>query len=187
MSDCEATREGVQAYLDGELEPAEQARLEGHLSGCPSCQRLVARYRRLFTVLEEPAIPQAPSNLVGAVMRRVAAERARSEKWQRWVAAAAVALVVAGATFLAWGQMASAEWLAPSDLSLTGAGQALAEFLEEVGELRVEWSGEWLPTVSGAPALVVVALVLLGANAALAYRWRGLARLNGNVRMETIR
>lgn len=182
MTDCDAMRESLQAFLDGELGGADRARVEAHLDGCAACRRRASRYRRLFLLLEDPAVPEASPALTAAVMRRVAAGRARDQRWQRWVAAAAVALVVAAGTLLAWGHVGAAHWLPDAELSLTGLGQSLAEVLEGLGEWRLEWSIEWMPTLPGAPVVGLIGLALLVGNAALAWRWRGLARLNGDLR-----
>lgn len=42
---CREVVELVTAYLDGALEPAEQARMETHLQGCPYCTEYVEQIR----------------------------------------------------------------------------------------------------------------------------------------------
>ena len=203
MSDCETTRDAAQAYLDGELCASERERVEAHLAGCSACRRLVARYRRLFAALDEPAVPEPPPTLVGAVMARVAASRARRECWLRWGATAAVAVAAVAVALVGWGQVASVEWLPLADAGPAAAAEslwdgmtavaegasaeALAERASGAAEWAETWGGEWLAAVPGASLLVAAALALLAGNAALAWRWRGLAALNGEHAARTIR
>jgi hypothetical protein len=115
-------------------------------------------------------------------MRRVAAERARALWWQRGVAAAAVAAMAACALLLGWGELASAEWLSASDVSVTGIGQSFADLLAGLGETRVELTTDWVPAVPDAPLVLALAMLALAVNAAVAWRWRGLATRNLNLR-----
>ena len=186
MTDCEATREAAQAYLDGELAPEDRARLEAHAAGCPSCQRALALQRRLFALLAEPALPEAPAGLTAAVMRRVAAERARAQRWQTRVAAAA-ALAASAAAVLAWGEMASGAWPSLEGLSLAGLGESLLATWAGLGATVAELGGEWLAVLPSGPAALAGVVALLAANAVLAYRWRGLARPTGTYTARTIR
>ena len=66
--------ERLAAYLDGQLFPEQRERLEEHLAGCDSCANAIAESMR-FEALMSPAQAQTPRG--------------------RWVAAAALALVVA--------------------------------------------------------------------------------------------
>lgn len=186
MTECDAVREALQGHLDGELAAAERQRVEAHLAACPACRALAGGYRRLFAALGEPPIPDAPPALVGAVMRRVAAERVREQRCQSWVAAAAMLLLGSAAALLLWGRVAEADWLAPSDLSLVAAGRALWEVVADLAGSATAWSGEWLPGVPGGSLVLAAALALLAVNVALAYRWRALAWLNGEPRARII-
>jgi anti-sigma factor RsiW len=60
-------------YLDGELAPAAQTRMERHLGECAECRRLLAGLRRIADGLHRLS---APSSGVGAV-QLAAAVRAR--------------------------------------------------------------------------------------------------------------
>jgi anti-sigma factor RsiW len=48
---CRQAVELVTAYLDGALAPADRARLERHLAGCPHCTAYVEQIRTTVTVL----------------------------------------------------------------------------------------------------------------------------------------
>jgi|1185.fasta_scaffold401190_2 anti-sigma factor RsiW len=56
---CAELVELVTAYLDEALEPAERARFEAHLDGCPDCTAYVAQFAQTIAALgtlpgEEP-------------------------------------------------------------------------------------------------------------------------------------
>jgi anti-sigma factor RsiW len=63
--------EKLQSLAEGSLDPAELAVLDSHVLGCAACQREVAEWRSLFSVLSE--LPQfAPSvHFADNVMRSV--------------------------------------------------------------------------------------------------------------------
>ena len=42
---CREAVELMAGYLDGALSPRDQARLEGHLAGCPHCSTYLAQLR----------------------------------------------------------------------------------------------------------------------------------------------
>jgi len=86
------------AYVDGELPPAERARLEAEIAADPGLAARLARHRALAdgvsaayaTVLEEPIPPRLTAAASAANDRAVRAHPARFAPW----AAAAAALVV---------------------------------------------------------------------------------------------
>lgn len=54
---CEEMALELSAFFDGELTPAEQGRIESHLSGCESCNHVLedmGRLRSAFQALEPP-------------------------------------------------------------------------------------------------------------------------------------
>ncbi len=50
----------LSAYLDGELEPADLRRVEGHLAECGSCSEKMVGLRRLARVTQSLAIKEPP-------------------------------------------------------------------------------------------------------------------------------
>jgi anti-sigma factor RsiW len=42
---CRELVEVITDYLEGTISPAERARFEAHLAGCPHCTRYVAQFR----------------------------------------------------------------------------------------------------------------------------------------------
>jgi predicted anti-sigma-YlaC factor YlaD len=86
---CAPYRELLSAELDGELAPAERARLHEHLAGCPACVATRAAWQRLgrsVRVREAESIPY----LVDTVVNRARPARTGRGQWVRvslgWVA-----------------------------------------------------------------------------------------------------
>jgi anti-sigma factor RsiW len=95
---CEDVSKELIAYLDGRVNAAERAKMEGHLAGCGACRTRAEEMRKLSMLLGEvPAIE--PSFGFDARMRqRVAAEPRQSWFWRLVPAprpAFAVALLIA--------------------------------------------------------------------------------------------
>lgn len=65
LRDHRLTRTRVSAYLDGELEAEEQARVEAHTHVCPPCARFVAELRRTVAALGALRVPARPLAGVG--------------------------------------------------------------------------------------------------------------------------
>ncbi len=62
----------LEAYHDGELPPAEQARIEAHLGGCRACAGRLAELRALDRLLAAPA-ELAEKDISAAVLARLPA------------------------------------------------------------------------------------------------------------------
>ena len=117
MTDCTEYEVLLSARLDGELIPEEAARLDAHLSTCPSCQALAAELEALHAELEDMA-PIPPASLAKNVMEQVRAEAATipfpakskpKKHWKRCGAlAAALVLVIVGGSRLAFSPCGSA-------------------------------------------------------------------------------
>jgi len=108
---CYRVRRRLGAYLDGAFSQGDAAWIEGHLTGCTTCQQEVAQLRRLKTLVAEVAAVPEPDwtgfwpGIVRGIedeRRRVAPAPARRgwNFWPRWamggaaVAALALSLVV---------------------------------------------------------------------------------------------
>lgn len=72
---CEEALLAISAALDGELSPAERARLSGHLLECPQCRELAEDLRVLTDILEDSE--QAPPPELAASIRRAVAEEVK--------------------------------------------------------------------------------------------------------------
>jgi len=94
---CEELHHFIDAYLDGELDFAQQAELEQHLTTCPSCRSLLEErqaFREFFvTAVSEYEAPPQLETKVLAALRRVPTKEKFLLWRQPWVYAAAVAAI----------------------------------------------------------------------------------------------
>jgi len=73
--DCEGLQEELSAYVDGELEPDDRARVEAHLGACEACAEEVAAFRSLKALVarsrrqeeEAPATLQVLPDVIGSL------------------------------------------------------------------------------------------------------------------------
>jgi anti-sigma factor RsiW len=106
--DCEAVRDGIDAWALGALDAAETRALESHLAGCAACTALAdeARGAAGALALAVPLAP-APPSLKGRVMAsaglRTEVSAGRLSATRRWWGMAAAASIVIGAGVIAWG------------------------------------------------------------------------------------
>ena len=91
------------AYLDGELDPRERARVEEHLAQCESCQAELERLKAvraglkstLHTALDPVRLPAAADDRIRQHLRQQADRRSRQWAfWGRWSPLFQAALVV---------------------------------------------------------------------------------------------
>jgi len=101
----EEARDRLLDLAYGELDPAEQQQVEGHVSGCAGCAAelaAMARTRAAAGLLPDPDPPGGRAELVEASRRAVAEmARPRRARWSRpaaWMAVAATILAVGGVT-----------------------------------------------------------------------------------------
>ena len=73
MRDHHWTGAHMSDYLDGELRPEEQARLEYHVHWCPECRRMLESLRRTVKGLMELRGP-APESVAPSVIDRLRRE-----------------------------------------------------------------------------------------------------------------
>ncbi len=85
----------LQAYLDGELAPAQARRVHDHLQACQACRDELAALERTWAALAAGAAPLLKRPLWPEVSARLATRRPRARfVWMR--AGLATAAVVAG-------------------------------------------------------------------------------------------
>ena len=101
MRPCIDFPEQMNAVLDGEATPAQEAELTAHLALCPACAALYEDLRALREGADGLLV-QAPDGFAGAVMERVRAEAAQprlkalpKSRRRAWMPAAAMAAVCA--------------------------------------------------------------------------------------------
>lgn len=68
---CEDFQEDLSAWIDGELTPAEEARLAVHLDSCPECRQVLHEFKETSLLARNLAIPRAPAFVTDAAMRLV--------------------------------------------------------------------------------------------------------------------
>ncbi|MDE2812682.1 MAG: zf-HC2 domain-containing protein [Gemmatimonadota bacterium] len=100
-SPCSWTQERIEAYIDGELTPVEQDRLETHAATCAACAAELKDARRLVGELRDLPALTCPDAVSQALQDRI--YRTRQDRWRtaakRWykpLAAAAVLVLIAG-------------------------------------------------------------------------------------------
>lgn len=108
---CDRDDERLGDYVDGTLPPAETARLEAHLAGCPRC-RAVAADLRAIRSLARSLEPQVPPPHVWPRL----SEAARTAARPSWF----------GAFLLPWRPAASAAMAAVLSMGLWWTGSRLA-------------------------------------------------------------
>jgi hypothetical protein len=116
--------DGVRARNDGS--DADRVAFEAHLAGCQRCQALVADFSRIrltASTLEEH-VP--PPRLWANIAASVDAQPHRVFAWIPIAAAAALAIVVVGATWVAWTHLPS-ESQQPASVALEQGPAAPAE------------------------------------------------------------
>ena len=102
MKACLEYLEMMNAVLDGEASPAEQAELTAHLEHCPACAALFEDLRALHEGADTLTV-SAPAGFADRVMDAVRAESARPalkvlptpKRRKRWMPVAAMAAVCA--------------------------------------------------------------------------------------------
>jgi len=103
---CRDARALLDAYLDGELRPAERAEVEAHARSCASCGTALAELEKLrATIRSEFVYRHAPAGLGDQVRSALRASEsvephANRIDWRMWGAVAASIAVVAGFFFL---------------------------------------------------------------------------------------
>ena len=97
---CEEALELLSGHLDGETTPEEEALLQAHLGGCPSCREVLGAYEEMqqgLTALEAEPPAELHQRIMEAVRSQPAARRSRAHLWRTGgtiAAAAVVALVL---------------------------------------------------------------------------------------------
>ncbi len=86
----------LSAYLDNELDAAEQRHADGHLAVCPQCRATLAELDGLGQGLRALACPELPGGLQARLQRPFAPPPARSgwaRHWAQGIGAAASVLL----------------------------------------------------------------------------------------------
>lgn len=92
-------------YLDGDLNPSDEAVLKAHLESCIECRRLYHEQTKTIALVQSASHIQAPSDFVAKTMQRLPKERQRIgvPRWFRHhpllTAAALFLLLMSGMLF----------------------------------------------------------------------------------------
>lgn len=99
---CARTRQVLDAYIDGELDPAAFAEIDVHLASCSACVGLREERLSLGAQIRADApYFRAPERLRHALGRRLHPEKARPRRAPAWSLAGALAAAAAAAGLLA--------------------------------------------------------------------------------------
>lgn len=79
---CDQTEARLSDYLDGLLEGADHAALEGHSADCPNCAPLLASVRGLVSELHAMEPIDAPPHLIYAILDKTLGPRETVTGWQ---------------------------------------------------------------------------------------------------------
>lgn len=71
--ECRAMQQHLEAWLDGELAPADMAALDDHLADCRACRRELQKAERVRRTLAELPERDAPAAVLVAVRERIEA------------------------------------------------------------------------------------------------------------------
>lgn len=92
---CEEVQDVLEAYVDGDLSTAEEARVRAHLGSCPSCATELALAEAIQRELRSLPIPDCPPEVLRKV---VPFTRRRNARPLRSVLAAAMLAAAVGAS-----------------------------------------------------------------------------------------
>jgi len=102
---CEETRELLDAFHDGELQPATLAAVETHLRTCPSCSAALGAHEALRAKVRSLARTPAPEQLAAKIRRSLTEldTEARSKalgvrSWRAMAASHLLAIALSGAS-----------------------------------------------------------------------------------------
>jgi anti-sigma factor RsiW len=70
-------------YLEGDLEPGQRTRVDGHLDECGECAREARELRQTVSMLRGLPMDVVPPDVADAVMTRIAAGEGRPPRWVR--------------------------------------------------------------------------------------------------------
>jgi len=105
--ECERTRESLESYAAGRLDPAQASRLEAHLQHCPACAKELRWLRSLKAVVRGVPRPAMPAELRAELMRRARKSAPERPTWcfsWRWAAGLGFASAFAAAAVLVFGR-----------------------------------------------------------------------------------
>ena len=101
---CEETRELLDAFHDGELQPATRAAVETHLRSCPSCSAALAAHEAVRAKVRALGRTPAPEQLAAKIRKSLTASDAEARSkassapsWRAMAASHLLAVALGGA------------------------------------------------------------------------------------------
>jgi len=135
----------VQDFLDRELSPREADGFRAHLEGCAECGEEIARFRRVFTMVETARTWDPGPALTERILERVLPARIR-RRWMRTLGfgyAAALAATAAGLATLIATPVSRDVVVALSAAASRGLVQGLAFVLNTVSLATIGLADSW--------------------------------------------
>lgn len=147
LMNCDAFRQSLEPYIDGELAGAEMLRVSDHLALCRRCAAEADALSNLGTVLRDAArqdpVPPLPEGLASGVIARVGAEAAQS--WRALLARAvdgwhwaAVGAGSVAATFVMALIVGTALWFGKTPERADSLAALMANLQRSPGSLWIE-------------------------------------------------
>jgi anti-sigma factor RsiW len=141
------------AHLDGQLAPPKAEQVELHLRQCPRCQGECEQVRRGMEILEHLPPVEAPEAMWASIEAAVQENRSLRRPAvlrRRWIFAAIVMLVLAGADYWRLAHLSGARWEVKR---LDGSPSVGEKPISGIGRIG---AGEWIETDARSRATVKV-------------------------------
>jgi anti-sigma factor RsiW len=96
---CEEVQDVLEAYVDGDLPAAGEARVRAHLGSCPSCAAELALAEAIQRELRSLPVPDCPPEVLRKVVPFTLRERRTARPFRAALAAAMLAAAVGASVF----------------------------------------------------------------------------------------
>lgn len=96
---CKEVQNVLEAYVDGDLPTAEEARVRAHLGSCPSCARELALAEAIQRELRSLPLPDCPPEVLRKVVPLTRPERRIARPFRAALAAAMLAAAAGASVF----------------------------------------------------------------------------------------
>jgi anti-sigma factor RsiW len=129
---CAEMRPKISAYLDGELESAEQDAVAAHLAVCPACDAYLRDVRHIGRLLRQDEGCQLPEDMWRRIAAAAQGARPRKRRWAGgWPARAAA--VAAGFLLYMLGYATLKSSLQPNGTAYAAEAAHVEQVLQETG------------------------------------------------------
>jgi len=131
---CEDVREEFLAWVDEELSSGQQAAVEDHLSGCPSCRKELAGLQRTLGLLQSLPTCQPSEGFARSFWQRLAREPRRapfwigSFGWGKAIALAAGLVLCVVLSGLLWLRAPGEQWMSREDREIATRLELFQDF-----------------------------------------------------------